>query len=710
MRHDDTALYTQVDETRTYVINPNNQQPVLSTHHKQHFTDNRPWKPHPPPSLPPSIFLGGVGIIVLLLATISLQLLSLSFQLSPPNTFGTSLGGILSLSRSGQQHQVNGQTAEASLDSVKVEPVGVPSANVSDVWVKAEDVGPVDNGITAEEEVISPNAQASPASWIDVGWGRQRLDHLLLSLSTRRASDTLELVDWIEKEKTVAFDRIVQSSKSTNWPTLEGRLYGSPSRGESTDVPDYFYTWTAQSSMAISSLLSLNHSGQNIGELIPNWIEAQSCIQARKNPSGTMDSGGLNEPKFTAGSSSPLGKGVECARPQRHAPALRALITLRYAHHLLDDYRPYGAKYVWDWLYHPTKMTNTWDVRNCRCHSISNLPSSIIKKDLNEVARGWWKGGWNIWEDDFGHHLLHLAVSMRALEAGAALAKRYRDQAAAELYSRQALEIADHLQKFKDPHSGLWRVRLSLEEIRAADGSADAPTAEQQKLLKKRRESQGDIVDQQDCSLPLAIIYGTLPLTQAGPIPLTPIANFSSSDPGVLASLHEYILSFDGLYGVNMWRRWTDGWALGRHKSDTYNGGVDASFGTTGGAWYVCTFSVAHVFYLARQELLQAGLIRVTPLSAPFWTAVLGDGSVDKNGVTWDRGTAGGQFERALKRLGEVGDGFMSVGKKHSGDGRLREQFDRDTGKPRGARDLTWSYSSFLDAAIARGNTTTWDD
>jgi glucoamylase len=35
-------------------------------------------------------------------------------------------------------------------------------------------------------------------------------------------------------------------------------------------------------------------------------------------------------------------------------------------------------------------------------------------------------------------------------------------------------------------------------------------------------------------------------------------------------------------------------------------------------------------------------------------------------------------------------------------DGSLAEEFNRDTGAPQGAADLTWSYASVLTAAFAR--------
>lgn len=51
------------------------------------------------------------------------------------------------------------------------------------------------------------------------------------------------------------------------------------------------------------------------------------------------------------------------------------------------------------------------------------------------------------------------------------------------------------------------------------------------------------------------------------------------------------------------------------------------------------------------------------------------------------------------------GDAYIRTIKHYAGeDGHLSEQFDRETGVPRGATDLTWSYASLLTAAFARAN------
>lgn len=100
----------------------------------------------------------------------------------------------------------------------------------------------------------------------------------------------------------------------------------------------------------------------------------------------------------------------------------------------------------------------------------------------------------------------------------------------------------------------------------------------------------------------------------------------------------------------------------------------------TNGDRYICTYSVAHVLYLAKEGFEHQGYIPRNNLTRPFWADLLGpsftQGSNDNNEV-WLEGDSKGMFSTALRRLGEVGDKFMTVGKRHAPGGRMSEQIDR---------------------------------
>lgn len=60
-------------------------------------------------------------------------------------------------------------------------------------------------------------------------------------------------------------------------------------------------------------------------------------------------------------------------------------------------------------------------------------------------------------------------------------------------------------------------------------------------------------------------------------------------------------------------------------------------------------------------------------------------------------------FKTIIRAVEDYADGFLAIIAKYTpNDGSLAEQYDRNTGAPLSARDLTWSYASALTAFDAR--------
>lgn len=369
-------------------------------------------------------------------------------------------------------------------------------------------------------------------------------------------------------------------------------------------------------------------------------MTAQSVIQTTPNPSGDLWTGGLSEPKFMIDGKPFTGSW---GRPQRDGPALRALALSSYAHWLLDQGRPEDIEYVTSNLYDPNYIRH---------------PGSVIKNDLEEVANAWFLPGFDLWEEVNGHHLWTDATSRRALQAGATLAARLNDTGAASYYTKQADQIATNMQKYAT--SGLW--------------NASSPTPNGRTGL--------------DAGTVLAVLHtGCRNMTDTPAA--TDSVEMNPTDPMTLATLREYILSFAKLYDVNKRRKWTDGWLVGRYAEDVYDG-----VGFTGGnPWYIATFSVANMLYVAQEEYARAGVIEFAKSKA-FWGDLGFKADAAFNGER--------KFKAALRRLGEVADAFVAAAARTVDNGHLSEQIDRKNGKPRGARDLTWSYASFLSMSRAR--------
>lgn len=119
-------------------------------------------------------------------------------------------------------------------------------------------------------------------------------------------------------------------------------------------------------------------------------------------------------------------------------------------------------------------------------------------------------------------------------------------------------------------------------------------------------------------------------------------------DQGVADTLKKIEQMFDRLYPINSNRPKGIGAALGRYKNDTFpemDGG--------GGPWFIATLAAAEFYYKTQQ---------------------IEEGDAAMNMV-----------------LRVVPEG-----------GSLSEQFDKVSGAPRSARQLTWSNAAFVTAALAR--------
>ncbi|WRT69601.1 uncharacterized protein IL334_006590 [Kwoniella shivajii] len=472
---------------------------------------------------------------------------------------------------------------------------------------------------------------------------------------------------------------------------LDGLVVASPSKGDKPYLPNYYFTWTRDSALVHSSLLSsflphayltsyawsgprkvdrTRHSNFKMNEdLIRAYIHSQDRIQSTTNPSGGFMDGGLNEPKFQVDGSPFRG---DWGRPQRDGPALRALRLIPYAHFLLDRSYSLDVKYVQENLYDPQQV---------------KVPGRIIKNDLEEVASGWMKHGFDLWEEVDGYHFFTLIVSMRALQAGAILASRLNDTGAETYYVQQAGSIGEKLEDFWDDEKGYYLSSLPKLPSKNSESSIslDIPNFPSREW--------------QDCSMPLSLIHAGNQFDSANVqrYPNITFPVFGPTNPRVLATLDKYIKSFEGMYKINGGKNWTQGWALGRYKEDVYDG-VGKSIASP---WHICTNAIAQSFYLVQSQLYVEGSMDGFKVDFGFWSDIMKE-SVNFNDT--ERRTGDVNFDEAIVRLGEIGDGFLNVSRRafEEGGKSMSEQIDRNNGNPRGARDLTWSYSSFVTAVRAR--------
>ncbi|KAF8753343.1 Starch binding domain [Rhizoctonia solani] len=198
-----------------------------------------------------------------------------------------------------------------------------------------------------------------------------------------------------------------------------GVVIASPSK---TD-PDYVYAWTRDSALVFKLLVDQYTQGRDttLNTQIRNWIASQGRIQQVSNPSGSVSSGGLGEPKFNIDESAFTGAW---GRPQRDGPALRATTMITYANFV-------GAS--------DTYVTGTiWP---------------MVKLDLDYVAKYWNSTGFDLWEEVSGSSFFTTAVQHRALREGAKFATALGDSGRASTYTAQAANALCFLQSYWNPNA-----------------------------------------------------------------------------------------------------------------------------------------------------------------------------------------------------------------------------------------------------------------
>jgi glucoamylase len=156
-----------------------------------------------------------------------------------------------------------------------------------------------------------------------------------------------------------------------------------------------------------------------------------------------------------------------------------------------------------------------------------------------------------------------------------------------------------------------------------------------------------------------------------------------------LSNLKVYIDSFRTIYTIN--RNSTSNFsavATGRYAEDIY---------FDGNPWYLTTLAVAEQIYDAIQQWNKESSLTVTDLDYAFWQSVYPDAAI---------GTYSGndsKFTAYRNAALTYADAFVSVVLKYTpNSGALAEQYSRENGTALSARDLTWSYASFVTMRGAR--------
>ncbi|KAF5315355.1 hypothetical protein D9619_007132 [Psilocybe cf. subviscida] len=293
-----------------------------------------------------------------------------------------------------------------------------------------------------------------------------------------------------------------------------------------------------------------------------------------------------------------------------------------------------------------------WLLDNRNVSFVTTKLWPVIKLDLDYVQTYWNQTGFDLWEEVAGRSFFTTSSQHRALREGVTLAKRIGQTSSVAGYSTQAGNVLCFLHTYWNPTGG-----YITSNTRGGRSGIDANSA-------------------------LASIHSFD--SKAG----CDVTTFQPCSDKALSSLKVYVDSFRSVYAINMGIPATDAVATGRYSEDVYFGG---------NPWYLTTFAVAEQLYLALLTWKQEGFITVTDISLLFFRQF--SPSIKTGKYTLLSPT----YHTLLTEVKTFADGFVAMNAKYTpADGSLSEQFDRNTGAPLSAADLTWSYASASTAFRAR--------
>lgn len=165
-------------------------------------------------------------------------------------------------------------------------------------------------------------------------------------------------------------------------------------------------------------------------------------------------------------------------------------------------------------------------------------------------------------------------------------------------------------------------------------------------------------------------------------------ATFQPCSDKALANHKVVTDSFRSVYGINSGIAEGTAVAVGRYPEDSYY---------NGNPWYLCTLAAAEQLYDALIVWKSQGYIDVTSTSLAFFK------DFDSSITAGTYASSSSTYTTLYDAVYTYAEGYMNVVATYTpSNGSLSEQFDKSTGQPLSAYDLTWSYAAFLSAAARR--------
>ena len=291
---------------------------------------------------------------------------------------------------------------------------------------------------------------------------------------------------------------------------------------------------------------------------------------------------------------------------------------------------------------------SNWLVKNGQSNKAKNTIWPIISNDLSYVGQYWNQTGFDLWEEVQGSSFFTIQNQHRALAEGALLAQDLRTTCTG---CDQAPEVLCFLQSF-------WNGEYIVSNINVNNGRSG--------------------LDGNSILGPIAVfdIDASCDSPTMQPCHSKSLANFK-----------QLMDAFREAYTINHGIPLGQGIAVGRYTEDVYKGG---------NPWYLITTAAAEFLYDAVAQWKARHILYVDETSLAFFKELYPAVTVQM----YNSGNDNSPFAQIMNAVTAYADSFMAVAQKYiPADGALAEQFNRDTGVPLSAVDLTWSYAGFVTAA-----------
>ncbi|KAF8855324.1 1, 4-alpha-D-glucan glucohydrolase [Acephala macrosclerotiorum] len=294
---------------------------------------------------------------------------------------------------------------------------------------------------------------------------------------------------------------------------------------------------------------------------------------------------------------------------------------------------------------------SNWLIDNGQKSKAKTIVWPIIANDLSYVGQYWNQTGFDLWEETQGSSFFTIQNQHRSLVEGAQLAK---DLGVTCTGCDQAPEVLCFLQSF-------WNGEFIVSNINVDNGRTG--------------------LDGNSILGPIAVFdidaYCDSPTLQ--PCHSKNLANFK-----VLMD------TFRATYTINNGIPEGQGIAVGRYAEDIYQGG---------NPWYLITTAAAEFLYDAVAQWKARHNLIVDSTSLAFFQDVYPSVTIRQ----YNSGNANSPFAQIVNAVTAYADSFVAVAEKYTpANGSLAEQFNRNTGVPLSANDLTWSYAAFVTMAQRR--------